>query len=1354
MKNSVYLSSEMKSKKSLAAFLSAASKVYFKKIKSHYNGSIVFRGNAVIVALTLLSGFTAAAQTTYKWNKTGPASWVAATNWTPARNTPAVSDILVFDGNGISGTTTTVTNVPTETIGGLSVSNSTNVTFTSPAAAGVYTITVNNGAAVNDLSVATGCQLNIAGSRAILLSLQTGAKASISGNITFTNAAHQLLGADATSVVFNSPSVFTASTGFTGNAFGNSGTANTTVFSAGTSYVSSAGSDPFGLAAPASKIVFSPGSVYRANQANGAGVTLNGRTYGKIEFNGTGTANLSGTAGFTADSITTLRGTTNIGITGTSSVKGNINVARTTALNLNGNTAALLLNGSTQTIYGGGSFTLNNGQSVEVAVGTTVNLLRGITVTGATTSFIVKGTLNTRANLVSGTGIFNLVSGAFLGIGNTGGIAAAGTNSGSIRTTTRTYSASANYIYNGRSNQSTGNGLPGSINTLTINNSGVSPANVVALTAAVSITATVNSLQLKAGRINMNAKQLTIPNGGTVTATGGTFNTTRGPLAFAGTGTVTGTVSIPTVTVAGAVNFGAATTIVTSLQINTGGSVVTNMPLYNNGSALIYACGCSTFNTGREWMAGTTVGAGVPSNVTINLTAATNTLVLSGDRTVVSRLTLTNGNLSIGNNTLTLNGPVSRTAGFLMGSNNSSLVIGAAAGNLFFATGGTNNYLKNFTLNNAATAALSNALSITGGASAGTEGTLTVLGTARLTTRGFLSIKSNQFGTARIAEGRTTGGYISGNVTVERFVPKNTNKAWRLITAATTGQTIRQAWQENQPALVNGMPGYGIMIPGKAATLAAAQSLGFDSLSPGISLYKYNAVTDNLDPVPNTSTTQISSQPGYFIFIRGDRSPGQMGLGAGNAASTSTTLRSTGAIYQGNQAAVNVVAGKWALIRNPYASAIDLTKVILTGGVVDAYQVWDPKLNGVYGSGAYQTFTRSGANYVITPGGGSYGANGSVNNTVESGSAFFVQSTSTAGTVQVLESSKTNGSHLVLRPSGISSGTERLLFNLYANNTGSSDVVDGGLMFFDDAYSNAVDVNDVRKSFNFSENFGILKSNTELVVEKRPVVMADDTIYFKMYQMKQLSYTLEIVAENLEQPGMTAFLFDNYLGSTTPLNLNDSTRYDFTVDMNAGSAANNRFQIIFRPMIVLPVTFTSIKAAHSGNNIAVEWKVNNQVNISKYEIERSADGRNFVKVGDRPAYNAAGNEITYSWLDEIPFTGTNFYRVKSIGIDRLWKYTGIVKILSKKGNSGFAVTPNPVYGSTVNIGFAGQVPGIYSVRIVNMAGQLVYKSVIWHEAGNTHHEINLGSSIAKGLYQLLITTPQNVTTPEMLMIRQ
>jgi hypothetical protein len=80
-------------------------------------------------------------------------------------------------------------------------------------------------------------------------------------------------------------------------------------------------------------------------------------------------------------------------------------------------------------------------------------------------------TLNLGSGILSGSGSFTLNSGAGLMINSALGISASGATGNIQVTGTRTFSSGANYIFNGSTTQITGNGLPSTINNLTINNS-------------------------------------------------------------------------------------------------------------------------------------------------------------------------------------------------------------------------------------------------------------------------------------------------------------------------------------------------------------------------------------------------------------------------------------------------------------------------------------------------------------------------------------------------------------------------------------------------------------------------------------------------------------------------------------------------------------------------------------------------------------------------------------------------------------------------------------------------------------------------------------------------------------------
>lgn len=136
-----------------------------------------------LVALTISNHIFS--QTTYTWIG-GNSNWTTATSWSPARNTPATNDILQFT----NGATNTISNVPTQTIGKLRVTNNSNITLIGNGS-GNATITVST--AANDaIDVDAGATLQIRG-------IRTGGPATeYSLTITTSNSAGLIANIDGT----------------------------------------------------------------------------------------------------------------------------------------------------------------------------------------------------------------------------------------------------------------------------------------------------------------------------------------------------------------------------------------------------------------------------------------------------------------------------------------------------------------------------------------------------------------------------------------------------------------------------------------------------------------------------------------------------------------------------------------------------------------------------------------------------------------------------------------------------------------------------------------------------------------------------------------------------------------------------------------------------------------------------------------------------------------------------------------------------------------------------------------------------------------------------------------------------
>ena len=756
------------------------------------------------------------------------------------------------------------------------------------------------------------------------------------------------------------------------------------------------------------------------------------------------------------------------------------------------------------------------------------------------------------------------------------------------------------------------------------------------------------------------------------------------------------------------------------------------------------------------------------NNLLTSFEITNGTLNLNGKTTVNGNLKFTGGNFFIGGGTLVANGTISYTLGTLNGDLTSTLELGGTTDkNLSFGLGGKALYNLKLAHSSSATTMLNTSLDIYGGITFGSSNDILDLNGTGVDPDGgnvTTTLKSDGNGTSYI--GNLNGATLNGatNVTIERYIPANGFRSWRLLSVPTygSGQTIRQAWQEgdaNSTPMVSptntvvedNVPGYGTQITLKVASgytstdVNNAYNAGFDNVTYNTAIQLYNNSTYAFDNVTNTSTTPIATTSGYFLYVRGDRTKGVTGSSTDASA---TTLRTSGTVYQGTFTSPTIAANKYAVIGNLYPSRIDFSSLPRTGGVDNAFYVWDSKIHSGNSLGVYQAFSGTN-NYLCPIGGGSY-TQGVTNITIESGQAFFVHTTGSAGTVTLTEASKTGlGNTLGLRPATPTSQLVKIDSRLFSLNITDTTIADANVVVFNNSYSNSIDGDDAYKFSNAGENFGIKRNGSTLVIEGRQALSTKDTIFFNMWNMQQHKYKLEFEPMNLGSIGYMALLQDSYLNTDTPVDLSAMTDVNFTVDGNAASFAADRFKIVFAPAASLPVNFLSVAANPAGSGVKVDWEVAGEVNLRSYEVERSTDGSTFTTVA---SVKATGNSNTqdYSWTDLNVPAGVLYYRIKSIGVSGENKYSTTVKV--NRGNAGksIVISPNPVDGNMINLQFNNKVQGKYSIRMLNIAGQSLFSTVTNHAGGTGNHSLAIPAGCKKGTYLLEITAPDRMKTVQKL----
>lgn len=623
-----------------------------------------------------------------------------------------------------------------------------------------------------------------------------------------------------------------------------------------------------------------------------------------------------------------------------------------------------------------------------------------------------------------------------------------------------------------------------------------------------------------------------------------------------------------------------------------------------------------------------------------------------------------------------------------------------------------------------------------------------------LFTNGKLVIMSDQEGTASVgditsdgnASNIYTGNQIIGNVTVERYIP-NHAKAWQLLSAPTTGGNIKNNWQEGNSNLSNSKEGYGAIITSDIIG-ATTPLLGFDIFTPaGSSVKTYNTATNRWEGISSTLNL-IDNPKGYLIFIRGDRS-----VSAFNQSSTATTLRTTGKLYQpiGNPPSqISVPRNKFASVGNPYASEVDMTKFVRTGGVQDLYYIWDPKLTSstysFYGYGMYRALVRIGNGYRAVPadtGGASYYDISNQDIKIQSGQAFFIHADSALGdgTLSFSESVKSVGNATVTRGN---SSISKIFINLFAVKPQESILLDGALLVMDNAYSDDVDVDDALKIANAAtERISIINKEKLLTADLRSNPSVADTVHLIFEGARKQGYRFQIIMEDLRQMELIPVLVDRYSGNEMDL-LQTVHNYEFVVNENSATSLQNRFYVYFKKLQPVPVNYTSVSAIRVGHKEAkIEWLVENEISVISYDVLRSTDGIQFEKVG-----NVIANEVEkYFFTDREAPQGIAYYRIKSVEGVQSNKLSEIVRINAWSNHRPFVVSPNPVEGKRIRVEHVSKGQEQIKISLYNASGQCVFSKSIDMSQGQSYFEFAVPVALSSGNYKLtLLSSEQEIQT--------
>jgi hypothetical protein len=165
----------------------------------------------------------------------------------------------------------------------------------------------------------------------------------------------------------------------------------------------------------------------------------------------------------------------------------------------------------------------------------------------------------------------------------------------------------------------------------------------------------------------------------------------------------------------------------------------------------------------------------------------------------------------------------------------------------------------------------------------------------------------------------------------------------------------------------------------------------------------------------------------------------------------------------------------------------------------------------------------------------------------------------------------------------------------------------------------------------------------------------------------------------------------------------------------------------------LPVTLVDFKAFREGDNVNVKWNTASELNNSGFDVERSADGRHFDRIGTVLGAGTTSVAQHYSFPDFSPLPGLSYYRLKQIDFDGQFTYSDLAAIRFGTGTDGF-IYPQPASG-VLYWETAADNTNPLNFNIFNSAGALVHQ-----EQGGAFSRYSFDiSDLSSSLYFLVVT---------------
>ena len=171
---------------------------------------------------------------------------------------------------------------------------------------------------------------------------------------------------------------------------------------------------------------------------------------------------------------------------------------------------------------------------------------------------------------------------------------------------------------------------------------------------------------------------------------------------------------------------------------------------------------------------------------------------------------------------------------------------------------------------------------------------------------------------------------------------------------------------------------------------------------------------------------------------------------------------------------------------------------------------------------------------------------------------------------------------------------------------------------------------------------------------------------------------------------------------------------------------------------MLPVELLTFYGENIQDINRLHWVTATETNNSHFDVLKSADAIHFTKIGTVDGAGNSNSEKSYSFDDEAPFNGINYYQLRQVDFDGTTDYSDIISLSneSSRNHIDISIWPNPTKEDVNLSGLLKLAGQNVNIEVLDIFGNVRIKTEF--EVSNDNFVIDL-DQLSSGYYIVKFT---------------